>query len=98
MDGSKDGAHHYWAFILETARADNRVLNDPEPWVRVTNLGDSSVDLTARLWCRSDDYWELKFALQKQSSWHLTVVGFQFLIRTLLKSRRQADGYAATAI
>ena len=51
--------------ILEAAREDGRVLEDPEPWVRVTNLGESSVDLTARLWCKSEDYWELKFALTK---------------------------------
>ncbi|MEP2533000.1 mechanosensitive ion channel domain-containing protein [Shimia sp.] len=49
--------------ILAVATADDRVLNDPEPWVRVTNLGDSSVDITARLWCKTDDYWELKFAM-----------------------------------
>ena len=41
-------------------------MDDPEqPWVRVTNLGESSVDLTARPWCKSDDYWELKFAITK---------------------------------
>ncbi len=52
--------------ILQVANADGRVLDDPEqPWVRVTNLGESSVDLTARLWCKSDDYWELKFAITK---------------------------------
>lgn len=52
--------------ILNAAKADARVLEDPEPWVRVTNLGDSSVDLTARVWCRAEDYWELKFALTKE--------------------------------
>jgi small conductance mechanosensitive channel len=41
------------------------VLSDPEPWVRVTNLGDSSVDITTRLWCSAADYWDLKFALLK---------------------------------
>lgn len=51
--------------ILKEAQADERVLTDPEPWVRVTNLGESSVDLTARLWCKAEDYWELKFALTK---------------------------------
>ncbi|GHG88309.1 mechanosensitive ion channel family protein [Pseudodonghicola xiamenensis] len=51
--------------ILELANADARVLSDPEPWVRVTNLGDSSVDITTRLWCASADYWELKFAMTK---------------------------------
>ncbi|MEE2944447.1 MAG: mechanosensitive ion channel domain-containing protein [Pseudomonadota bacterium] len=51
------------AIITKLAGADSRVLKDPEPWVRVTNLGDSSVDLTARLWCDAADYWELKFGM-----------------------------------
>ena len=51
------------AIITKLAGADSRVLKDPEPWVRVTNLGDSSVDLTARLWCNAADYWELKFGM-----------------------------------
>ncbi len=50
--------------ILNAAIDDTRVHSDPEPWVRVTNLGDSSVDLGVRLWCSADDYWELK--------WHMT--------------------------
>lgn len=49
--------------ILKLANADERVMQDPEPWVRVTNLGDSSVDITARLWCDAADFWELKFGL-----------------------------------
>ena len=51
------------AVILGEVAADARVLDDPEPWVRVTNLGDSSVDLTLRVWCKSADYWEVKFHL-----------------------------------
>ncbi len=51
--------------ILDVAKADGRALSDPEPWVRVTNLGESSVDLTARLWCKAEDYWELKFHMTK---------------------------------
>jgi len=58
-----DDADTAMGIILETATADDRVLNDPEPWARVTNLGDSSVDITARIWCNAADYWELKFAL-----------------------------------
>ncbi|OED50367.1 mechanosensitive ion channel family protein [Leisingera sp. S232] len=58
-----DSADAAKAIILEQAAADARVLKDPEPWVRVTNLGDSSVDLTARVWCDAADYWEVKFAL-----------------------------------
>jgi small conductance mechanosensitive channel len=60
-----DSADTAMRIILDTARADGRVLSDPAPWVRVTNLGSSSVDLTARLWCNSADYWDLKFSLIK---------------------------------
>jgi len=60
-----DSADEAMAIILDVAKADGRVLGDPEPWVRVTNLGDSSVDLTARLWCEAADYWDVKFELTK---------------------------------
>ncbi|MGH1464491.1 MAG: mechanosensitive ion channel family protein [Cognatishimia sp.] len=51
------------AIIARLADTDERVLSDPAPWIRVTNLGDSSVDITTRVWCAAADYWELKFAL-----------------------------------
>jgi len=48
---------------IETVRAllaeDPRVLDDPEPWVAVTELADSSVNLMVRAWCQATDYWAL---------------------------------------
>ena len=49
------------AILKEIIAADERILKDPEPFVRVTNLGDSSVDITCRLWCQAGDYWPIKF-------------------------------------
>lgn len=60
-----DSAGDAMKIILDLAAADSRVLDDPEPWARVTNLGDSSVDIGVRLWCASDDYWDLKFDMTK---------------------------------
>lgn len=60
-----DDADKAMEIILDLARADSRVHDDPEPWVRVTNLGDSSVDLTARVWCDAADYWDIKFEMTK---------------------------------
>ena len=51
--------------ILDLARADDRVHADPTPWAKVTNLGDSSVDISVRLWCDAPDYWDLKFDMTK---------------------------------
>ncbi len=47
------------------ARADDRVLDDPAPMVVVGELADSSVNLVIRLWCKSADYWPLKFDMTK---------------------------------
>ena len=51
--------------VKAVANADARVLKDPAPMVVVGNLGDSSVDLTIRVWCNGGDYWPLKFDLTK---------------------------------
>ena len=60
-----DSADDAMKIILDLAQADKRVLSDPEPWARVTNLGDSLVDIGVRIWCDAADYWELKFAMTK---------------------------------
>lgn len=52
--------------ILDVVKADERCLADPEPWVRVTTLNDSSVDLQLRVWCNASDYWEFNFAMLKK--------------------------------
>ncbi|MAK62950.1 MAG: mechanosensitive ion channel protein MscS [Ponticaulis sp.] len=47
--------------LMELVEADERIHKDPAPFIRVTNLGDSSVDITCRLWCAASDFWPLKF-------------------------------------
>ncbi|MFT5112645.1 MAG: small conductance mechanosensitive channel [Parasphingorhabdus sp.] len=51
--------------IRKIADADSRVKKEPEAWVRLVNLGESSVDLGVRLWCDSSDFWELKWSMLK---------------------------------
>ncbi len=51
--------------VQEVVKADSRVLADPAPMVVVGNLGESSVDLTIRVWCQAGDYWPVKFDLTK---------------------------------
>jgi small conductance mechanosensitive channel len=48
--------------LLERMAADDeRVLDDPEPAFPVLALGDSAVDVGARLWVAVDDYWPVYF-------------------------------------
>ncbi|MCP4329117.1 MAG: mechanosensitive ion channel [Alphaproteobacteria bacterium] len=49
--------------IEAVIKGDARAKSDPEPMIAVVNLGDSSVDLTVRVWCDNGDYWGLKFDL-----------------------------------
>ncbi|WP_374763185.1 mechanosensitive ion channel family protein [Yunchengibacter salinarum] len=51
--------------IRDCIKADGRALTDPETQIIVTNLGDNSVDITARIWCNSPDYWPMKFSLTR---------------------------------
>lgn len=52
--------------IGDLIKADARIHADPEPFVKVGNLGDSSVDFTVRVWCDAADYWDIKFGLTRQ--------------------------------
>jgi len=52
--------------IMETGAAHPKVLSDPAtPWAKVVGLGDSSVNIQSRVWCKSEDYWDVMFDLNK---------------------------------
>lgn len=51
--------------MLDVAGKDDRVLADPAAVTFVDTLGDSSVNLTLRFWCKAADYWQLKWDMTK---------------------------------
>lgn len=46
--------------LVAAAAAHEAVLPDPAPWAGVTNLLDSSVEMTLAAWTKSEDYWQAK--------------------------------------
>ena len=52
--------------IRDTIMADPRAHKDPEPFVQVTNLGESSVDFTVRVWCAAGDFFGFKADMTRQ--------------------------------
>ncbi len=56
------------AIILEILEAHELILKleDKMPTARVTEHGQSSVDITARAWVMSADYWDVKFDVLEQ--------------------------------
>ncbi len=52
--------------ILDVVQKDGRFISDPaEPWVRVVELNESSVDLQLRAWTMASDFWDARFATLK---------------------------------
>ncbi|NNC37138.1 MAG: mechanosensitive ion channel family protein [Acidimicrobiales bacterium] len=52
--------------IKDTAAKHEHVLRTPDaPWAKVSNLGESSVDIQMRVWCKPEHYWDVMFDLTK---------------------------------
>lgn len=51
--------------LLGLAEADERVFTDPAPVVWLTGLGESSVDLSLRMWTKTEDFWGVFWELQE---------------------------------
>lgn len=52
--------------ITEILENDPRVLKDPAPLVAVSELGDSSVDILARPWTNTADFWAFNWDIRKK--------------------------------
>ncbi len=52
------------SILMDMIQKDERIFKDKpgqEPFLRVTELADSSVNITMRAWCKSGDYWDIYF-------------------------------------
>ena len=61
--------------IRNTILADPRAKVEPEPFVQVNNLGDSSVDFLVRVWCDSADYFPFQADMKRQVKEALDAAG-----------------------
>ena len=64
--------------VTEMLKSDSRVAADPAPVVFLVNLADSSVNFSARAWCKNGDYWGLKFDIQERIYVELPKNGINF--------------------
>lgn len=49
------------SIIENIVKSDNRIINDPPPFIVISNLGESSVDITVRVWTETENYWAVFF-------------------------------------
>lgn len=51
--------------LLEAAGQDERVLAEPAPMAAIREFGSSAVSYALRVWCRQEDYWDVRFHLNE---------------------------------
>ncbi len=55
--------------------ADERILKDPEPFIAISELADSSVNLTVRVWVKAENYWGVFFDMNRKVYEEFTKAG-----------------------
>jgi len=45
--------------LMDILNRDQRILDDPAPFIKMSELADSSVNLATRVWVKTPDYWDV---------------------------------------
>ena len=61
--------------LVDEVLKDSRVLKDPELFVGVLAMADSSIDLVVRPWVKTSDYWDVFFSLNENIKLRLDLEG-----------------------
>lgn len=75
--GYGDSIDRAMEVLMETMRADNRIIQEPPPQIVVTELADSSVNLLIRCWTRRADFWAVKCDLTKNVKENFEIQGIE---------------------
>ena len=51
--------------VLDLIKKDSRILTDPTPFIALSALADSSVNITIRVWVKNEDYWGVFFDMNQ---------------------------------
>jgi len=54
------------AMIAKFVAEDTRILKDPEPFIGLGEMADSSVNITVRAWVDPADYWDVFFQMNER--------------------------------
>lgn len=67
---------HVRNVLIASAKGEG-LLDEPAPAVLLSECGSSSLNFILRVWCRQEEYWNLKFALAEQGKRALTEAGIE---------------------
>ena len=51
--------------ILDAVATSKYALTDPEPFARISGGTNEAMEFTVRVWCKTEDYWDLYFELNQ---------------------------------
>lgn len=54
------------ALLTRVVTAHDKVLADPTPFARLSEHGERAMIFTVRAWCKTEDYWNVRFDLTEQ--------------------------------
>lgn len=64
--GYGDDVDTAYKVISDLLAADERIDKDPEPFMAVSELADSSVNIAVRVWVNAADYWAVYFRMNEE--------------------------------
>lgn len=51
--------------LLAVAEVKPEIMKEPEPFVGVSGHGDNCVNIDFRVWCKTEEYWNVKYFLEE---------------------------------
>ena len=64
--GYGDDVDKAYEVLTKLINEDKRILEAPEPFMAVSELADSSVNITVRVWVEAADYWAVYFRMNEE--------------------------------
>lgn len=64
--GYEDDIPEAERILEELVEQHELVLDEPGPLIKLSELGDSSVNFVVRPWCKTADYWDVRFDLTRR--------------------------------
>ncbi len=74
--------------IQEAVKGSEKALRDPAPFAQVSGATNEAMEFTVRVWCKSEDYWDVYFDLIQRITEELGKAGVQApAVRVLTESK-----------
>lgn len=64
--------------LTKFIKEDKRILKDPEPFIGVESLTNTSVDISVKVWAKTDHYWDIYYSINERVYREFELAGLHF--------------------